>query len=309
MNFLKKWMISLRAPFLTAAIIPVIFGTALAWQVTGRFNLIFGIVTLLGVALAQAGTNLANDYYDHKTTDDDINETWTPFSGGSRMIQNKVQSPKEVLTGALVCFGLAALAGLYLWLATKNVYSKPYTIPIIAVIGFLSGFLYTATPVKLGYRGLGEFFIGLNFGVLSVLGSFFVQTGQLGWTPVIAAIPIGLLIAAVVYINQYPDYEADKAVSKRHWVVRLGKKNAIPGYLFMIFGSYLASIIAVIFGYMPPISLIVFITLPLAIGAVRTLIKHYDKIEELLPANAATIKIHMTYGLLMAVGVIADKLL
>jgi 1,4-dihydroxy-2-naphthoate octaprenyltransferase len=92
-------------------------------------------------------------------------------------------------------------------------------------------------------------------------------------------------------------------------VVRLGKKNAIPGYLFMIFGSYLASIIAVIFGYMPPFSLIVFITLPLAIGAVRTLVKHYDKIEELLPANAATIKIHMTYGLLMAVGVIADKLL
>lgn len=308
MNFFKKWMVSIRAPFLTASLIPVLFGCVLAWQQTGRFDFVLGLITILGVAFAQIGTNLTNDYFDHKTTDDDINETPTPFSGGSRMIQNGLQSPREVLIGGLFFFGLGALCGLYLWLATKGIYEKPFTIPIIALIGFLSGFLYTATPVKIGYRGWGELFIGLNFGTLAVLGSYYVQTGQLGWLPVVASIPIAFLIAAVVYINQYPDYEADRKVSKRHWVVILGKKNAIYGYLFLVFGSYLATIIAIIVDYMPLYSLVVLLTLPLAVQATKTLLKHYEKIEELLPANAATIKIHLSYGLLMAVGVAVDKI-
>ncbi len=309
MNPIKKWMISFRAPFLTASFVPVVFGTGLAWQMTGRFDFLPALITFIGVAAAQAGTNLSNDYYDHKSTDDDINETPTPFSGGSRMIQNKIQTPREVLKGAFVAFGIAAVCGLYLWLATNRIYDRPFIIPLLAVIGFLSGFLYTATPAKLGYRGWGELLIGLNFGTLSVLGSFFVQTGQLGWAPVITSIPIAFLIAAVVYINQFPDYEADKKVDKRHWVVRFGKKGAIPGYMALVFGSYVASIIAVITGYLPIWGLIVLITLPLAIGASKTLVRHYDKIEELVPANAATIKIHLTYGLLLTVAVIADKLI
>jgi 1,4-dihydroxy-2-naphthoate polyprenyltransferase len=309
MNFFKKWAISLRAPFLTASIVPVVFGTTLAWHSTGNFNFIIALVTLLGVAFAHAGTNLSNDYFDHKTTDDDINETPTPFSGGSRMIQDKIQTPAEVLTGGLVFFGLALLCGIYLWLKTTALGYSSYIVPLIAVIGFLSGFLYTATPIKIGYRGWGEFFIGLNFGTLAVMGSYFVQTGKIGWMPVITSIPIAFLITAVVYINQYPDYEADKTVRKRHWVVRLGKKKAIPGYLFLMFGSYIASIVAILLDYMPLFSLIVFITLPLTIGAVKTLYANYDKIDTLLPANAATIKIHLSYGLLMVIGVVADKLI
>jgi 1,4-dihydroxy-2-naphthoate octaprenyltransferase len=309
MNFFKKWLISIRAPFLTASLVPVVFGCALAWHKTGEFDFVLGLVTLLGVACAHIGTNLSNDYFDHKTTDDDINETPTPFSGGSRMIQDGLQSPREVLTGGLIFFGLGAVCGLYLWLVTRGIYDKPFTIPIIAVIGFLSGFLYTATPIKIGYRGWGELFIGLNFGTLAVLGSYYVQTGRLGWMPVVASIPIAFLIAAVVYINQYPDYEADRAVSKRHWVVILGKKNAIYGYLFMVFGSYIATIIAVIVNYMPVYGLVVLLTLPLAVQATKTLLAHYEKIEELLPANAATIKIHLSYGILMALGVVVDRLI
>jgi len=309
MNFAKKWLTSIRAPFLTASVVPVVFGTALAWQQTGDFDFILALITLLGVACAHVGTNLSNDYFDHVTTNDDINETPTPFSGGSRMIQDKIQSPREVLVGGLIFFGLGAVCGLYLWLVTKGIYDKPYTIPILAGIGFLSGFLYTATPVKIGYRGWGELFIGLNFGTLAVLGSYFVQTGRLDWVAVVASIPIAFLIAAVVYINQYPDYEADKSVRKNHWVVRLGRKNAIYGYLFLIFGSYIATIVAIIVDYMPIYSLVVFLTLPLAVGATKTLLANYEKIEELLPANAATIKMHLSYGLLMAVGVIVDKLI
>jgi 1,4-dihydroxy-2-naphthoate octaprenyltransferase len=308
MNFVKKWMIAVRLPFLTASVIPVVFGCTLAWQKTGQFDFVLFLVTLLGVGFAQMGTTLTNDYYDHKTSDDYINETPTPFSGGSRVIQDKIQSPKEVFVGGMVTFGLAAVCGLFLWLATRQLYNNSWTIPSLALSGFLSGFLYTATPIKLGYRGWGELFIGANFGALAVLGSYYVQTGTIGWMPVIVSLPISFLIAAVVYINQYPDYEADRKVDKRHWVVRLGKKNAIAGYLFLIYGSYLATLLAVIFNLIPIYTLLVFLTLPLAITATRTLLSHYDKINQLLPANAATIKIHMLYGLLLSVGLVVDKI-
>ncbi|MBD3216740.1 MAG: hypothetical protein GF310_00595 [candidate division Zixibacteria bacterium] len=140
------------------------------------------------------------------------------------------------------------------------------------------------------------------------MGSYYVQTGLLGWTPIIASIPIAFLIAAVVYVNQYPDYEADKKVDKKHLVVRLGKKNAIGGYLFLIFGSYIATAVAVILGFIPPLCLLVFLSLPLAVNATKTILAHYDKVQELIPANAATIKIHLTYGLLLAIGVVVDKI-
>ena len=307
MNFLKKWMIGVRLPFLTASAVPVIFGCALAWQKTGSFDFMLFLVTLLGVSFAQMGTNLINDYYDHKTTDDDINKTPTPFSGGSRVIQDKIMSAREVFAGGMVTFGLAAVCGVYLWIAVRSTYGNEWTIPLLALIGFLSGFLYTATPVKLGYRGWGELFIGANFGALAVLGSYYVQTGLVSWMPVIVSLPISFLIAAVVYINQYPDYEADREVKKRHWVVRLGKKNAIGGYLFLIYGSYLATLIAVLFEMIPIYTLVVFLTLPLAINATKTLMANYDRINELLPANAATIKIHLLYGLLLSVGLVVDK--
>jgi 1,4-dihydroxy-2-naphthoate octaprenyltransferase len=87
-DFIKKWIVAIRAPFFTASAIPVLVGTALAWNLTGKFTFHKFVLTLIGVPLFNAGTNLANDYYDHKTGNDDININLTPFSGGSRVIQN-----------------------------------------------------------------------------------------------------------------------------------------------------------------------------------------------------------------------------
>lgn len=303
MGFVKKWLVAVRAPFFTASLVPVLVGGTLAYNRTGEFHFWKFMLTLLGVVCLHAGTNLANDYYDHKTTDDDINPNPTPFSGGSRVIQNRIISAKAVLIASLLFFAIGSIIGLYL-----NAITPGNVVLVIGIIGVLSGFLYTATPVMIGYRGWGEFAVGLNFGVLTVLGTYYVQTYTLSWAAFWASLPVAFLIVAVLYINQFQDYEPDKAVNKKHLVVRLGKKNAVYGYFALIFGTYAIILTSVIFGIITPFVLISFLTFPLAVTAVKVLKANYDKIFELLPANATTIKIHLLVGLLISLGFVVGRI-
>jgi len=297
---LKNWLIAVRAPFFTGIAVPVIFGGALAFYQTGNFNWLTFVITLFGAILAHAGANLANDYYDHKTSDDEINENVTPFSGGSRVIQNKIISPARMLTGAFVCWALALAAGIYLTIVTPG-----YWILILAVAGFIGGFFYTATRYAFAYNGIGELAILINFGVLPVMGSFYVQTGYFAWSAFWTSIPIGFLITAILYINQYPDYDADKAVKKNHLVVTFGKKKAVAGFYFLIFGNYAGVVLAVIFSQLTPWSLAALLTLPLALKTVRIFSRNYEKLQELIPAQAGTIQVHLLTGLLMSAGCVA----
>jgi 1,4-dihydroxy-2-naphthoate octaprenyltransferase len=301
---LKDWLRAPRLPFLTASIVPVLFGTALAWERTGSFDPLYFVLTLFGVCFAQMGANLANDYYDHKTTDDDINRNPTPFSGGSRVIQEGKISAAGILKFSLICYGLGAIIALYL-----NSIAPGNVVLILALVGFLSGFLYTASPVMYGYHGLGEPLLGMNFGTLAVIGAYYVQTFKFDWEVFWVSWPISFLIVAVLYINQFPDYEPDKAVNKRHWVVRLGRRKATYGYHALIFGTYLWVIASVVVGILTPFALIVLITLPKALTASRILQLNYDKIRELVPANAATIQMHLSIGLLLSLACVVDRLI
>jgi len=304
MNRIKKWMIAVRTPFFTGIAIPIIFGATLAYYETGLFNWSLFLITLIGGIFAHAGANLANDYYDHKTTDDDINQNYTPFSGGSRVIQDKLLSPGAVLKGAMVFWALALLAGIYLFTVTPG-----YWVLILAVGGFIGGFFYTASKFAFSYNRFGELAILISFGILPVMGAYYVQTGYLSWSSLITSIPIGFLITAILYINQYPDYEADKAAGKNHLVVVFGKKRAMTGYYFLIFGSYLVVVLAVIFSYLTPFALFSLATLPIAIKTVRTFAREYEKVKELIPAMAGTIQIHLLTGLLMSIGCITGGIL
>lgn len=304
MNPIQKWAIAVRAPFFTGIIIPVLFGATLAFYETGQFNWTTFFVTLFGAIFAHAAANMANDYFDHKTTDDEINENYTPFSGGSRVIQNKLMTPKTVLVGAFVFWMMALACGIYLTTVTPG-----YWVLIIAAAGFLGGFFYTATRFAFSYRGLGEIMIHINFGILPVLGAYYVQTGYFSWSAFWTSFPIGFLITAILYINQYPDYDADKAVGKNHLVVRQGKKAAMPGYYFLIFGSYAGVVLAVIFGLLSPYSLIALLSLPIALKTVRIFSREYEKIKELIPAMAGTVQTHLLVGVLMSAGCVAGALL
>jgi 1,4-dihydroxy-2-naphthoate octaprenyltransferase len=302
-NFIKKWIVAIRAPFFTASAIPVLVGTALAWNLTGKFSFYKFILTLVGVPLFNAGTNLANDYYDHKTGNDEINTNLTPFSGGSRVIQNGLVPPKHMLIGSFLFFGLGSIIGLYL-----NAVTPGNLILFLGIFGFLSGFLYTFTPILIGYRGWGEFLVGLNLGTLAIIGAYYVQAHTLSWAVFWVSLPIGFLVAAILYINQFPDYEADKAVNKRHWVVRLGKKKAVYGYYFLISATYLVIVGSVIFGVVTPFALVSFLTLPLAIGAIKILRVNYDRIAELIPAQAKTVQMHLLVGLLLSLGFVVGRI-
>lgn len=301
-EFIKKWIKAIRAPFFTASAIPVLVGTALAWNMTGKFSLSKFILVLVGVPLFNAGTNLANDYYDHKTGNDEINTKATPFSGGSRVIQNGVIPPKHMLIGSFLFFGLGSVIGLYL-----NAVSPGNLVLYLGIFGLLTGFFYTATPVLIGYRGIGEFVVGLNLGTLAIIGSYYVQAHTLSWSAFWLSLPIGFLVAAILYINQFPDYEADKAVNKRHLVVILGKRRAVYGYYFLIFSTYLVIAGSVVFRMVTPFVLISFLTLPLAIGAIKILRANYDKFVELIPAQAKTIQTHLFTGLLLSLGLVIGK--
>ena len=286
------WWRELRAPFLTAALVPVLLGSSIAYSVMGGMLWGYFLVTLLAGLLLQGGVNSINDYFDHKSGNDAANREFVrPFSGGSRLIQLGLLSPTEVLGVALFCFLASSALGVYLALS-----GRPLVLALGA-FGVLSGFFYTGRPFYWAKRGLGEFLVGLNFGPLMALGAYYVQTNSLSWLPVLAALPVGLLIAAVLFINEFPDYAADKMVGKRTWVVRLGQRRAVLPYALTMALVNLMVIAWVGLGWLPWPALLALLAAPLSYKAVRLAFIHYSRSFDLAPANALTIIGHLTVGL------------
>lgn len=299
---IKLWIKESRAPFFTGSIIPVLLGSSLAWYDTSSFLWLNFWLTLIGIVLIHAGTNMANDYFDHLSGCDEVNPNPTPFSGGSRMIQNGLIAPKKVLCASLISLSAGSGIGLYLnYVAGRNV------ILILGIIGVFLAFFYTANPFKFAYKTFGELAVGIGFGPLIVMGSYYVQAQNLSTREFLVSLPMGILIALILYINEFPDYESDKQVGKKTLVVVLGKKKAIALYHFLMFFTYFVIILLVAFKTLPYICLVALISLPISIKAFIVSRKNFDKIYELLPANACTIKLHSSIGLLLCLGIILDK--
>jgi 1,4-dihydroxy-2-naphthoate polyprenyltransferase len=302
MNF-KVWLKAIRVPFFTATIIPVLLGCLLAWHDASRFIWQQFLLTLFGAIFIHAGTNLANDYFDYLAGCDEANPTPTPFSGGSRVIQDGLIRPKKILYASLLFFVAGSAIGLYLnYVCGKNV------ILILGVIGVFLGFFYSARPLQIGYGSFGEIATGVGFGPLMVMGAYYVGARTLDFRIFLISIPIGILIALVLFINEFPDYVGDKAVGKRTLVVILGKKKAVVLYHALLGAVYAVVAGLVMIKFLPYFCLIVFLSLPIAFKAFMTAKNNYEKIYELLPANAATIGLHSIIGLLLCAGVAADKI-
>ncbi|MBI5145123.1 MAG: 1,4-dihydroxy-2-naphthoate octaprenyltransferase [Candidatus Omnitrophica bacterium] len=299
----KVWSKAIRVPFFTATLIPVTLGSITAWYDTNNFMWMRFWLAMLGALLIHIGTNLANDYFDHLWGCDEINPNPTPFSGGSRVIQKRLIAPKKILCASLVTFILGSVIGLYLnYLSGKNV------ILMLGVIGVFLGFFYSAKPLRIGYGSFGELAVGLGFGPLMVIGAYYVQAQSLSFKISLISIPVGLLIALVLFINEFPDYASDKAVGKRTLVVILGKKRAVILYHSLLAATYLVIISLVIFKFLPFLCLIALFSLPLAFRAFVVSKNNFDKIYELLPANASTIGLHSLIGLLLYAGFVLDKI-
>ncbi len=298
------WVIKLRAPFFTADLVPVLLGTALAWARNGAFNLWTFLLTLVGAVALNGGTNMVNDYFDHKWGSDEVNtEFANPFTGGSRLIQMGLVKPQEMLWQGIGLFALGSVIGLFL------AFTRSWAVLWLGLIGVFCGYFYTAPPLRLVRTGLGELAIGLSFGPLMVLGTYVVQTQTLGWEPVIASLPVMILIALVVWINQFQDAPADAAVGKSHLVVRMGRRRAATVYGLLLAATYLLLTLGVLVGPVTPYALLGLLTAPLAFKAYRIAQAHYDHPQELVPANATTIRIHLLTGLLIALGYVVQGLI
>jgi 1,4-dihydroxy-2-naphthoate octaprenyltransferase len=293
----KSWLAELRAPFLTGSVTPVVLGTIVAWRETGVFHWFHFVLATLGAAFLHFGANIANDYFDHRSGNDEANVRFIrPFSGGSRLIQEGLLPARQVLTAAILFYVAAFAVGLYLtWVVG-------WGIVVFGLIGILGGYFYTAPPFRLGYRGLGEIVIGINFGVLCVLGGYYVQTRHLSWEAFVISLPMAFLIMAVLWINQFPDFEADEQVGKHHWVVRLGRRRSISVYAGLLIATYAVIAVGLATKLFPLWAALGLATLPLSIKALRTAQVCYEDPVKLVPANASTIVIHLATGLLLVAG-------
>jgi len=301
---LKLLIRATRAPFLTATVVPVLLGSALAWR-DGYFHLGYFLLTFVGALAFHGATNVINDYGDHKSGNDEANRELTPFSGGSRVIQEKVLSAGQVLRLALIYYVVGIAIGLYL-VAVRG-------LPVlwIGLAGLALSALYTVPKFGLAYlgHGLGELAVGVGFGPVMVGGAYYVQAQH--FTPQMwyASLPVGLLIAAVVYINEFPDYAADKIAGKQTLVVTLERQGAVPGYVALMLGTYCLVAVGVLLRLLAWPMLIAFLTLPLAVRGIQGLRRFYDQTPQLIPSNAVTIQVHLMTGLLLVAAVIADGLL
>ena len=177
------------------------------------------------------------------------------------------------------------------------------------MIGIFLGFFYTAKPIRIGYGSLGELVVGIGFGPLIVVGSYYVQVQTLPFNVFLISIPISILIALVLFINEFPDCNSDKKVGKRTLVVILGKKNAVVLYDILLASIYLLIASFIALKILPLACLIVFLSLPLAFKAFTVSKENFNKIYELLPVNAVTIALHSVIGVLLCVGIALDKIL
>lgn len=295
---LLVWLKEVRAPFFTAVIVPVLLGTAVAWFSFKVFDPLYFVLCLIGAVCMHAGANVANEYFDYKSGCDKVKTDFaSPFSGGSGLLPAGVLNPKKVHMVSLVFFALASAIGVFL------AFARGWAILVLGLIGVLSGYFYTT---EFAPRGVGEVLVGLNFGPLVIIGSFFVQAQVITFESIAASIPMGILILEVLWINEIPDFHADAKAGKKTLVTRIGRKKAADIYAVLLFSTYAVMLMLVGFSLMPVLTLVSFLTLPLAVKAVLVARKNYDDPRRLLPANAGTIMVHLFTGILLCAVYVAS---
>ncbi len=290
---------ALRAPFLAGSLVPVIIGAAFALS-SKTFSFWLLLICAVGIIGLHLGANLLNDYFDARGSDP-INMRVTPFSGGSRAIQDGGLAPRMVLFMALFFFAIGFAVGI--WLICLN---RPLVIPI-GLLGLGAGWAYSAPPLQLMSRGWGEAVIFIAFGPLVTLGTYYVMSGSLSWPAFAIGVPQGFFIAGVIWINQFPDYEADRRANKRNLVVKLG-----PGYsrhlycvimsMAFVFVFFLIGVAG--FSYLIMLS---FMAFPLALRAMRILWREYLSHTGIIPAQALTIQTLIAHGLLLSLGIALSR--
>ncbi len=297
-NPLLRYFLATRPAFLTITLVGCVLGLATAYHDGMVLRAPLALVSTVFALVAHAGINVLNDYYDALNGTDAINvQRLYPYTGGSRFIQNGVLTPR-----ATAVFGFLLLAAVIpagLWLARHSAGG----LVAIGAAGLFIGWAYSAEPLRLNARGLGEVCVAAGF-ALVVVGTDFVQRGSFGLLPWAVALPYGLLVTAILYVNQFPDRAADAVAGKHHWVVRLPPRRAAWGYGLILLSAYGSLAMAIALQVLPPAAVAAAAALPLNLTAFRDLLRHAETPRRLTPAIRATLAAAHVAGLLLA-GVLA----
>jgi 1,4-dihydroxy-2-naphthoate octaprenyltransferase len=288
----RVWFKASRPWSYTAAVIPVALGGIIAAQ-QGPINLVLLGLALLGSIAIQLGTNLMNDYYDYRKGAD---VPGTLSLGGS--ILRGELSPRQVFTGGMLSFGLGISIGLYLVTV-----AGPFIL-WLGLFSVLAGFFYTAGPFALAYVGLGEVAVFIFMGPVMVVGSYYLQRHEVTLPVVLASLPVGFLVAAILHANNLRDLDSDKQIGKRTLATLLGREGARLEYYILIGGTYLSLVVLAVLGIAPWLALITVATLPTAWRLIR-LAAQESEAKALHPLLRQTARLHMQFGSLLIVGYIA----
>jgi 1,4-dihydroxy-2-naphthoate octaprenyltransferase len=270
-------------------------GLAYALYSGGFLNWTTAVLTLIGATAIHAAINVLNDYYDALNGSDTNNdERIFPFTGGSRLIQNKVLTERQTLH-----YGLTLLAG-GICIGLVLTFASHWSLLAIGAVGVFVGWAYSAPPFKLDSRGWGEPCVALGFGILIPLGTDFVQRQSWDWELLLLCLPYGLLVTNILYINQFPDRAADAAAGKHHWVVRLGPERGKWIYVANVFIATGILLISVIAGIAPVIALLSLLPLIIAVRAAAYLIQYADQSARLVMPIKLTIASALLHGLMLA---------
>jgi 1,4-dihydroxy-2-naphthoate octaprenyltransferase len=286
---MRIWLMAARPRTLPAALAPVLVGTALGIQ-GGEFDVFAFLAALLGALFIQVGTNLSNDYSDARRGADTEDRL-----GPVRVTAGGLVPPRQVLLATAVSFGLAVLCGIYLIVVAG------WVLLLIGLASIVAGILYTGGPRPYGYEGLGEVFVFLFFGVVAVTGSYYVQIQHLTWQAFVASVPVGLIAAAILIVNNVRDIDTDRRASKRTLAVRMGRERTRVFYAVVLAGSYVA-LIPLVFGLTAWV-LLPLLSIPLALRLVALVRRRTDG-PSLNGALARTGMLQLVFCLLLGAGIL-----
>jgi 1,4-dihydroxy-2-naphthoate octaprenyltransferase len=291
LSALRLWALAARPRTLPAAVAPVLVGTALAIS-EDEFRPLAFAAALIGSVFIQIGTNLSNDYSDARRGADTEDRL-----GPVRVTAGGLMPPQRVLVGTYVAFGIAVAAGLYLAAVAG------WELLAVGVASIAAGVLYTGGPRPYGYAGLGELFVFLFFGIVAVNGSYYVQTEELSWEAFALSLPVGLLAAAILVVNNVRDIDTDRRAGKRTLAVKLGRERARRLFAAMVALAFALPPVTWLAGGLSTWLLLVLAALPFAPPLVRTVSSRTDG-PALNGALARTGLLLAVFSLLLSAGVL-----
>jgi 1,4-dihydroxy-2-naphthoate polyprenyltransferase len=295
---LSSWLRIVRIRFLLASIISVFLGLAINWWQNTTINLEFAGLTLAGVVALHASVDLLNDYWDYKRKIDTETKR-TKFSGGTGVLPEGLLNPSEVYRAGIILLVVGGLIGAYF------VFERGITIAIILGFAIISIYFYSTRIVD---SGLGEVFVAIK-GAMIVLGTYFVQSSQITAEPVLAGIVSGVLSSTVLFVNSFPDHDADKSHGRRTLVILLGRAKAASSIWIFPAISYGVIITAVALHLFPIVSLVTLVTIPIVIKSGMALKQKFDLVEEFVPIMKNFVSYSRITGVLLVVSFIVDHLM